>query len=165
MTKDQENVNLPMKDNALRNEGDSYPMKFVILFEAKDLKELTKKVASIEISGGMTHFQSRQCCLSPLSSEFLRADGRQNSPLVISVGPESFSISHYQTQGSSLIPECNFFFTKIHQTYTKHCLKEINFVTLIKNKFQVNDSHAKSVGTLLPPCIRFTGSNYSTIKS
>lgn len=56
MTKDQENVNLLMKDNALRNEGDSYPRKFVLLFEAKDLKELTKKVAFIEISGGTTHF-------------------------------------------------------------------------------------------------------------
>lgn len=39
MTKDQENVNLLMKDNALRNEGDSYPRKFVFLFEEKDLKE------------------------------------------------------------------------------------------------------------------------------
>lgn len=43
MTKDQENANLLMKDNALRNEVDSYPRKFVFLFEAKDLKELTKK--------------------------------------------------------------------------------------------------------------------------
>lgn len=32
-----------MKDNALRNEGDSYPRKFVFLFEEKDLKEWTKK--------------------------------------------------------------------------------------------------------------------------
>lgn len=80
-----------MKDNALRNEGDSYPMKFVFLFEAKDLKELTKKVASTEISGGTTHFQSQHCCLSPLPSEFIPPDGNQNSSLVISVGPESFS--------------------------------------------------------------------------
>lgn len=58
MTEDQENVNLFVKDNALRNEGDSYPTKCVILSEAKDLKEFTKKVASIETSVGTTHFQS-----------------------------------------------------------------------------------------------------------
>lgn len=43
MTEDKENVNLLMKNIFLRNEGDSYPMKCVILCEAKNLKELTKK--------------------------------------------------------------------------------------------------------------------------
>lgn len=104
-----------MKDNALRNEGDSYPKKFVFLFEAKDLKELTKKVASIEISGGMTHFQSWFRCLLPLTSEFLADDGKQNNPwwsawdLNLSV---SATIKHREV---SLIQECNFFFTKIHK--------------------------------------------------
>lgn len=90
-------------------------MKCAILSEAKDLKELTKKVACKEISGGTTYFQSQHCCLSLLSSEFMPADGKQNSSLVISVGPESFSVSYYQTQGSFPIQECNFSFTKLHQ--------------------------------------------------
>jgi len=55
-------------------------MKCVIFSEAKDLKELTKKVAFIEISGGTTHVQCQQCWLSPFSSEFIAADGKHNSP-------------------------------------------------------------------------------------
>lgn len=126
MTKDQENVNLLMKNNVLRNEGDSYPRKFVFLFEAKDLKELTKKVASIEISGGTTHFQSQLCCLLQLTSELLAADGKQNNPWW-SAWDLNLSVSATIKQREvSLIQECNLFFTKIHQTCAKQvCRKQV----------------------------------------